>query len=150
MNNFWPLPDCRVEQVTPDNATHLHIAARGLRRGRRCPNCGRTSRAVHSRYDRYLADLPSLGRTVSIHLRVCRFYCRNTSCPRQTFAERLPNLVTPFARRTRRLAEAQGQTGAALGGEAGARLLAHLSMLASADTGHRQLVVDRIAKGATG
>jgi transposase len=134
MNNFWPIPDCRVEQVTPDNLIHHHIAARGLRRGCCCPDCGRTSRAVHSRYDRHPADLPSLGRTVSIHLRVRRFYCRNTACPRQTFAERLPNLVAPFARRTRRLAEAQGQTGAALGGEAGARLLAHLSMPASADT----------------
>jgi hypothetical protein len=89
---------------------------------------------VHSRYDRHLADLPSLGRTVSVHLRVRRFYCRNTACARQTFAERLPTLMAPFARRTRRLAEAQGQTGAALGGEAGARLLARLFMPASADT----------------
>ena len=134
MNNFWPIPDCRVEQVTPDSPTHLHIAARGLRLHRCCPDCGRTSRAVHSRYDRHLADLPSLGRTVSIHLQVRRFYCRNTACPRQTFAERLSNLVTPFARRTCRLAEAQGQTGAALGGEASARLLASLSMPTSADT----------------
>jgi transposase len=89
---------------------------------------------VHSRYDRHLADLPSLGRTVSIHLRVRRLYCRNPGCPRQTFVERLPDLVAPFGRRTRRLAEAQGQTGAALGGEAGARLLAHLSTPTSADT----------------
>jgi transposase len=89
---------------------------------------------VHSSYDRHLADLPSLGRTVSIHLRVRRFYCRNTACPRRTFVERLPNLVAPFARRTCRLAEAQGQTGVALGGEAGARLLSRLSMTASADT----------------
>ncbi len=89
---------------------------------------------MHSRYDRHLADLPSLGRTVSIHLRVRRFYCRNTACPRQTFVEGLSDLMAPFARRTRRLAEAQGQAGAALGAEAGARLLAHLSMPASADT----------------
>jgi transposase len=134
MNNFWPIPDCRIEQITPSNPTHLHIAARSLRQGRRCPDCGRTSGAVHSRYDRHLADLPSLGRSVSIHLRVRRFYCRNTACPRQTFVERLPDLATPFARRTRRLAEAQGQTGAALGREAGARLLTHLSMPTSADT----------------
>ena len=46
----------------------------------------------------------------------------------------MPQLVVPFARRTRRLAEAQGRTGAALGGEAGARLLSRLSMPASADT----------------
>jgi transposase len=134
MNTFWPIPDCRVEQVTPASPAHLHIAARGLRRGRYCPDCGRTSRAVHSRYDRHLADLPSLGRTVSIRLRVRRFYCRNPACPRQTFAERLPNLTVPFARRTGRLAKAQGQTGAASGGEAGARLLSRLGMPASADT----------------
>jgi transposase len=67
-------------------------------------------------------------------LRVRRFYCRNAACPRQTFAERVSQLVVPFARRTRRLAEAQGRTGAALGGAAGARLLSRLSMPASADT----------------
>ena len=67
-------------------------------------------------------------------MRVRRFYCRNAGCPRQTFAERVPQLVAPFARRTRRLAEAQGRTGAALGGEAGARLLSRLFMPASADT----------------
>jgi len=92
------------------------------------------SRAVHSRYRRRPADLPSLGRMVRVSLRVRRFYCRNAVCPRQTFAERVPQLVAPFARRTHRLAEAQGRTGAALGGEAGARLLSRLSMPASADT----------------
>ena len=71
---------------------------------------------------------------VRVSLRVRRFYCRNAVCPRQTFAERVPQLVAPFARRTHRLAEAQGRTGAALGGEAGARLLSRLSMPASADT----------------
>jgi transposase len=134
MNKFWPISDCRVEQITLDGPTHLHIAARSSHRDRCCPDCGRVSRAVHSRYERRLADLPSLGRSVSLHLRVCRFYCRNTDCARQTFVERLPTLAPPFARRTCRLAGAQGQTGAALGGAAGARLLSRLSMPASADT----------------
>ncbi len=49
-------------------------------------------------------------------------------------SERLPELVAPHARRTARLAEAQGQVGAALGGEAAARLLHHLAMPASPDT----------------
>ena len=42
---------------------------------------------------------------------------------RRTFAERLPELVAPHARRTCRLDAAQGQTGVAFGGEAGSRLL---------------------------
>jgi transposase len=46
----------------------------------------------------------------------------------------LPKLAMPFARRTCRLAAAQGQTGLALGGEASARLLSGVSMPVSADT----------------
>jgi len=134
MNIQCLIPGCRVEQVTSDTLAHLQIAARGLGRGGRCPDCGKRSRAVHSRYRRRPADLPSLGRAVRVSLRVRRFYCRNVACPRQTFAERASQLVAPLARRTRRLAEAQGRTGAALGGEAGARLLSRLSMPASADT----------------
>jgi len=134
MNIQCPIPGCRIEQVTPDTPAHLQIAAHGLDRGGRCPDCGTRSRAVHSRYRRRPADLPSLGRMVRVSLRVRRFYCRNAACPRRTFAERVSPLVAPFARRTRRLAEAQGRTGAALGGEAGARLLSRLSMPASADT----------------
>ena len=89
---------------------------------------------MHSRYDRHPADLPALGRIVSVRLCVRRFYCRDTACARQTFAERLPDLIMPFARRTRRLAEAQGQVGGALRGEASARLLSRLFMPTSADT----------------
>ena len=63
-----------------------------------------------------------------------RFYCRNPRCARRTFAEQLPELVLPHARRTRRLATVQGRVGIALGGEARARLLRHLAMPSSADT----------------
>jgi transposase len=128
------MPGCDVERITRDDPGFLRIAARGTRPGGRCPDCGRASRAVHSRYRRRPADLPSLGRAVGVELHVRRFYCRNAACARRTFAERLPELLGPRARRTRRLAEAQGRVGVALGGEAGARLLRHLAMATSADT----------------
>ena len=134
MNELCPMPGCSVERITRDGPGFLHIAAHGTRPGGRCPDCGRASRAVHSRYRRRPADLPSLGRAVGVDLRVRRFYCRNAACARRTFAERLPELLGPRARRTCRLAEAQGRVGVALGGEGGARLLQHLAMPASADT----------------
>src|SRR3954452_5236217 len=134
MNELCPMPGCSVERITPDGPGFLHIAAHGTRPGSRCPDCGRASLAVHSRYRRRPADLPSLGRALRVDLRVRRFYCRNAACTRRTFAERLPELLGPHARRTRRLVEAQGRVGVALGGEAGARLLQRLSMPASADT----------------
>lgn len=128
------MPGCRVEAITPDGPDLLHIDARGTWPGDHCPDCGRASRVVHSRYRPHLADLPSLGRQLRVGLRVRRFYCRNAKCARRTFAERLPELVAPHARRTGRLAQAQSQVGAALGGEAGAKLLQHLAMPTSADT----------------
>ena len=134
MNELCPMPGCSVERITRDDPGLLRIAAHGTRPGGRCPDCGRASRAVHSRYRRRPADLPSLGRAVGVELCVRRFYCRNAACGRRTFAERLPGLLGPRARRTGRLAEAQGRVGVALGGEAGARLLRRLAMPASADT----------------
>ena len=130
---FCPMPGCRVEAMTSSTES-LHITAHGTNPTARCPGCGRPSRAVHSRYKRHLADLPSLGRTVRVGLRVQRFYCRNAACARLTFAEHLPGLVAPYARRTHRLAAAQNRVGTALGGEAATRLLPHLAMPASADT----------------
>jgi transposase len=134
MNKLCPMPGCRVEQITREDPGRLSITAKGTRPGGRCPDCGQASRAVHSRYRRRPADLPSLGRAVRVDLRLRRFYCRNAACPRRTFAERLPELIRPHARRTGRLAEAQARVGAALGGEGSARLLQHLAMPASADT----------------
>ena len=134
MTDFLPMPGCRVEQITPKDPDFLDIAAHGTGPSNRCPDCGRASRAVHSRYRRQPADLPSLGRRVGISLRVRRFYCRNVKCARRTFAERLPELVAAHSRRTCRLAAAQARVGAALGGNAGSRLLHHLAMPASADT----------------
>src|SRR3954454_8304075 len=134
MNKLCPMPGCRVEQITRDGPGLLSITATGTRPGGRCPDCGQASRVVHSRYRRHPADLPALGRAVRVDLRMRRFYCRNAACTRRTFAERLPELIRPHARRTGRLAEAQARVGAALGGEGGARLLQHLAMPASADT----------------
>jgi transposase len=134
MNEFCPMPGCRVGHVTRAGPETILVVARGRRSSGRCPDCGRVSAAVHSTYRRHPADLPSFGREVRLTLRVRRFYCRDAACPRRTFAERLPGLIAPHARRTRRLGAAQGRVGAALGGEAGARLLPHLGMPASPDT----------------
>src|SRR4051794_38385504 len=134
MNKLCPMPGCRVKQITRDGPGLLSITAQGTGPGNRCPDCGRASRAVHSRYRRKPADLPVLGRRVGVSLCVRRFYCRNVKCSRRTFAERLPELVAPHARRTRRLAAAQARVGVALGGNAGSKMLHHLAMPASPDT----------------
>ncbi|ACL57938.1 transposase IS204/IS1001/IS1096/IS1165 family protein [Methylobacterium nodulans ORS 2060] len=75
-----------------------------------------------------------MGQPVTLRLRIRRFYCHHPACRRRTFAEPLPRLIPPRARRTRRLAQAQTRIGLAVGGEAGARLTGHLGMQTSPDT----------------
>jgi transposase len=98
MNECHLLPGRRVDDVTRVGAATICVAAHGQRPSGRCPDCGRASDAVHSRYRRRPADLPSFGREISLSLQVRRFYCRNGACARRTFAERLPSLVAPKAR----------------------------------------------------
>jgi len=98
-----------------------------------CPECGRLSHSRHSSYLRRLQDLPWQGLTVQILLRVRRFRCRNHSCPRQVFTERVEG-VPSYLRQTSRLAEIVRVVGYAAGGLPGARLLARLAIRTSDDT----------------
>jgi transposase len=105
----------------------------------RCPRCHQPSTRKHSRYGRRVADLPWLGVTVHLQLQTRRFFCPQPGCPQQIFCERLPTVVAPSARRTRRLTQALWQVGFALGGEAGARLARALSLPSSAETLLREI-----------
>jgi len=67
-------------------------------------------------------------------LGVRRFFCDNTGCERKTFAERLPGVLKPFARRTHRLTETLCAIGQVLGGEAGSQSVEKLAIPTSADT----------------
>jgi transposase len=80
------------------------------------------SSSVHSRYQRYLTDLPWGTRPVRIRLTVRKSMCRNPSCIRRIFTERLSEVVAAYVRKTHRLVTALQAIGVALGGRAGARL----------------------------
>jgi hypothetical protein len=81
-----------------------------------------------------VADLPWTDLAARILLRVRRFFCDHGACPRTTFTERLPALLAPYARRTRRLAGTLADVGLALGGQAGARLAAKAHIPAGRNT----------------
>ena len=68
--------------------TDIVAVARSRSGSSACPNCGRTSTRIHSRYGRCLADLPAHGRRVRISLEVRRFRCSVANCPRVIFAVR--------------------------------------------------------------
>src|SRR3954447_20682442 len=120
-------PGVAVDRLLPaDN--HLVLETHATSPSATCPLCDQPSSRRHSTYRRRLADLPWQGRTVELHLRIRRFRCTNTTCPRRLFAERLPEVTVPKARRTIRLRTLQQEIGLALGGEQGSWLASRLSM----------------------
>ena len=138
------MPDSRT--ILPDpktlnlvcvraDANAITITARTVSREARCPVCTRRSARVHSRYTRTLSDLPWQGIPVTVCLHAKRFFCDEDSCEREIFAERLPGVVSHYARRTERLAEWFTHVSFALSGEAAeARLLKDLGVLISGET----------------
>jgi transposase len=98
-----------------------------------CPTCQGLARRVHSRYLRTLADAPISGQRVKLVLKVRRFFCDNPDCPKKTFAEQVPELTAPHARRTGLLARMLEAVGLALAGRAGARLAGKLGMAVGRD-----------------
>ncbi|MCQ8190124.1 ISL3 family transposase [Streptomyces rugosispiralis] len=122
-----------VAAVDPDGEA-IRIEVRCTPSGAACPGCGTWTERVHSSYLRFPADLPSGGRRVVLSLRVRRFACANTSCPRRTFAEQVPGLTRRHSRTTERLRSAMGTIGLALAGRAGARLARHIGIATSRST----------------
>jgi transposase len=100
-----------------------------------CPDCGRQSERVHSRYERRLLDLPSHGRAVQLRVAGRRFRCVERSCRRRIFAEPLDDAVAGrSARRTSRLETIIHHLGVALGGRPAAALARRLMLPVSKDT----------------
>jgi transposase len=128
-------PTCRVrltEVIVGDQSVQVRLTA--ITPTALCPDCATPSSSVHSHYQRQLADLPWGPCAVRLQLFVRKFVCHNVHCARRIFTERLPDFAAPYARKTMRLVNALQAIGIALGGNAGARLAAHLRLPTSASS----------------
>ncbi|MER5618096.1 ISL3 family transposase [Streptomyces sp. NPDC002215] len=130
---FPSIADIAVLSVDVD-VEKVRLDAQCTTAGAACSGCGVCSTRVHGSYLRFLADVPSAGRSVVLQLRVRRFRCGNTKCPRQTFVEQISGLTRRHGRRTERLHSTLTAVGLALAGRAGARLAAVLGMSISRST----------------
>lgn len=122
-----------VERLALEDGV-VTVRAHTSARSARCPICGRSSKRVHGRYERTLADLPWGGVPVRLRVRVRKYFCDEPSCERKIFVERLKGVARSFARGTDRQREALEWIAFALSGEAGARLARELGLLVSPDT----------------
>ena len=124
--SWSPVPELEVNSV--ERREPGWLVALDSRESASCPECGTQSSSRHSSYLRTLQDLSTQGTLVTIQARVTRWRCRNEQCGRRIFAERLPTLAAPFARRTARFAGIVRLFGHSTGGRPSERLLARLGM----------------------
>ncbi|WP_406011732.1 ISL3 family transposase [Streptomyces sp. NBC_00984] len=100
----------------------VRIQARGRQPSAACPGCGTVSKRVHSGYERKMSDTAISNQQTILHLRVRRFFCGSSDCPKKTFAEQIPGLTFRHGRCTTLLRTIREVIALALGGRAGARL----------------------------
>lgn len=101
----------------------------------RCPECGRQSQRVQSRYVRRPADLPLGGRPVKLAIVARRFWCDAVLCGRRIFCEQFDDgVLIRYGRRTQRLETIVHHLGIALGGRPAAAFADRLMMPVSNDT----------------
>lgn len=122
-----------VERVSVKGRS-VRLHARVLASEAECPGCSTRSTRVHSRYERSLSDVAVGGQETVIRLRVRRLFCDNAACARKTFAEQVPGVTVPHARRSLLLRGMLEKIALALGGRPGARLTRQLFMEVSRST----------------
>jgi hypothetical protein len=120
-----PFPNIRLTSVAPIDDVWA-VSAEQMSNAAVCPRCQIVSPARQSSYQRRFWDLPIQGRPVRITLTVGRWQCRNTDCGQSIFTERLPGIVDPRSRQTRRAAGILRLLGHGVGGRPGERLAARL------------------------
>jgi transposase len=129
-----PLSDgLSIERIEP-TATTVTVFVVATAAEAACPLCACSSRRIHSSYTRKVADLPCAGRQVMLVLSVRKFFCGSLACRRRIFTERLPDLVQPWARVTKRLLAALQALGVATSAEVSERLAPRLGMKSAAPT----------------
>src|SRR6266853_1445804 len=84
---------CEVDET----AAQIILRVQSTQISAPCPLCATPARRIHSDYGRTLADLPWAQYRVYLQLRVRTWFCRNRSCPRRIFTERLPTIAAPSA-----------------------------------------------------
>ncbi len=110
-------PDAAAADPIELNVALVQIQLRSRQRFGHCPDCGRQSRQVHSRYLCHPLDLPLGGRRVELTIMMRRFWCDAVLCGRRIFSEQFgKDVLARYGRRTERLKTISQHLGLALGG----------------------------------
>jgi len=100
LDELYSLKGFRIAQITTSHAGIVFLTAVSSSRSAVCPYCQTSSAKRHSEYVRKPQALPCADTSIHLRLIVNRYFCQNPSCRHKTFAERIPDTVQFYARRT--------------------------------------------------
>src|SRR5260370_23366968 len=119
---LFPLPEGLEMTSLSETPDELLVRVISHRSSSPCPHCSTPSSAIHSSYCRHLKVLLCAGRPIRLLFTVRKFCCRNPTCSRKVFTERLPDFLEASSRLTKRLRTEVQEIGFATGGKGGERL----------------------------
>ncbi|MCC5625450.1 transposase family protein [Nostoc sp. CHAB 5715] len=83
-SNNLKLENCQLDEIK----TKIWLIVSAISKVVNCPVCNQATHKIHSRYERFLADLPWADYSITLQLKVRKFFCINTLCKRRIFTER--------------------------------------------------------------
>lgn len=134
LEDLYPLHNFRIERIFSSSADGIILQASSQSKSAICPYCQERSDQRHSSYQRKPQARPCANRSIRLFLIVKRYFCKNPSCEHKTFAERIPDTVQFYARRTNWLTELLQLLAFEISAEAGARVAKQLKVKISPDT----------------
>jgi transposase len=100
LDELYILNSFEITQIIKTSSGNFFLVAASASQSAICPYCQTFSKKRHSVYVRKPQALPCADASIHLRLSVNRYFCQNPSCSHKTFAERIPELVDFYSRRT--------------------------------------------------
>jgi len=133
IEELYPLKGFKITEITQIPSGKILIKAVSTSRSATCPYCQTPSHKRHSSYNRKAQALPCSDTPVQLVLSVQRYVCQDPDCVRKTFAERIPDTASFYARRTTYLETVLKCIAFEMSAEAASRVCERFNVQISAD-----------------
>ena len=100
LEELYPLKGFTLTQIVGTSSGKVLLQAVSSSNSAICPYCQTLSSKRHSVYVRKPQALACADAAIQLVLSVQRYFCENPSCTHRTFAERIPETVEFYSRRT--------------------------------------------------
>jgi len=134
LEELYPLKGFKITEITQTPSDKVLIKAVSTSRSATCPYCQTPSHKRHSSYNRKPQALPCSDTPAQLVLSVQRYFCQDPDCIRKTFAERIPDTASFYARRTTCLETVLKCIAFEMSAEAASRVCEQFNVQISADS----------------